>query len=104
MAYIYIYLVGLEARKALINFGAYGDFQYVVETVKKIRKPKPWMHPESITRAQLAKIRDEFWDTAPYYGGRKGNIYHSNIHSGFFFGSELLNAMQWMNLFSMLKL
>ncbi|MFQ6639252.1 hypothetical protein Gotur_016170 [Gossypium turneri] len=59
-------------------------FQYVVQNVKKIRKPKPWKHSEPITRAQLAKIRDEFWDTAPYNGGRKGNIYHSNIHSDLF--------------------
>ncbi|KAG4146412.1 hypothetical protein ERO13_D05G155566v2 [Gossypium hirsutum] len=44
----------------------YGDFQYDVENVKKIRKPKPWKHSEPITRAQLAKIRDEFLDTAPY--------------------------------------
>lgn len=42
------------------------------ETVKKIRKPKPWKHSEPITRAQLVQMRDEFWDTAPHYGGRKG--------------------------------
>nr|XP_016483661.1 PREDICTED: ubiquitin domain-containing protein 1-like isoform X1 [Nicotiana tabacum] len=41
------------------------------ETVKKIRKPKPWKHSEPITRAQLVQMRDEFWDTAPHYGGRK---------------------------------
>ncbi|KAK8551451.1 hypothetical protein V6N13_119910 [Hibiscus sabdariffa] len=41
------------------------------DIVKKIRKPKPWKHSELITRAQLARIRDEFWDTAPHYGGRK---------------------------------
>ncbi|KAK4347273.1 hypothetical protein RND71_033612 [Anisodus tanguticus] len=40
------------------------------ETVK-IRKPKPWKHSEQITRAQLVQMRDEFWDTAPHYGGRK---------------------------------
>ncbi|KAJ8545399.1 hypothetical protein K7X08_017982 [Anisodus acutangulus] len=39
------------------------------ETVK-IRKPKPWKHSEQITRAQLVQMRDEFWDTAPHYGGR----------------------------------
>ncbi|XP_039004564.1 ubiquitin domain-containing protein 2-like isoform X1 [Hibiscus syriacus] len=42
-----------------------------VENAKKIRKPKPWMHSEPITRAQLTRIRDEFWDTAPHYGGQK---------------------------------
>ncbi|KAL2473701.1 Ubiquitin domain-containing protein [Forsythia ovata] len=41
------------------------------ETAKKIRKPKQWKHSEPITRAQLIQMRDEFWDTAPHYGGRK---------------------------------
>ncbi|XP_057797634.1 uncharacterized protein LOC131013536 isoform X1 [Salvia miltiorrhiza] len=38
---------------------------------KKIRKPKAWKHSEPITRAQLTQMREEFWDTAPHYGGRK---------------------------------
>ncbi|KNA08056.1 hypothetical protein SOVF_166170 [Spinacia oleracea] len=38
---------------------------------KKIRKPKPWRHTEPITRAQLNKMREEFWDTAPHYGGTR---------------------------------
>ncbi|KAG6416670.1 hypothetical protein SASPL_124105 [Salvia splendens] len=42
------------------------------ETSKKIRKPKAWKHSEAITREQLTKMREEFWDTAPHYGGRKG--------------------------------
>lgn len=41
-------------------------------TAKKIRKPKPWKHPQPITKSQLMQLRDEFWDTAPHYGGRKG--------------------------------
>ncbi|CAN4091902.1 unnamed protein product [Withania somnifera] len=41
------------------------------EAAKQIRKPKPWKHSEAITRAQLVQMRDEFWDTAPHYGGRK---------------------------------
>ncbi|XP_031261682.1 ubiquitin domain-containing protein 1-like isoform X2 [Pistacia vera] len=41
------------------------------ESAKKIRKPKPWKHSETITRTQLMQLRDEFWDTAPHYGGRK---------------------------------
>ncbi|CAL5336051.1 unnamed protein product [Camellia sinensis] len=40
-------------------------------TVKKIRKPKPWKHSSEITKSQLMKMREEFWDTAPHYGGRK---------------------------------
>nr|GMD06769.1 ubiquitin domain-containing protein 1-like [Ipomoea batatas] len=43
----------------------------IAETVKKIRKPKPWKHSEPITRDQLVQMRNEFWDTAPHYGGRK---------------------------------
>ncbi|KAI9083464.1 hypothetical protein K1719_034406 [Acacia pycnantha] len=39
--------------------------------VKKIRKPKPWKHPQPITRTQLIQLREEFWDTSPHYGGRK---------------------------------
>lgn len=46
----------------------------VTGAVKKIRKPKPWKHPQPITKSQLMQLRDEFWDTAPHYGGRKGTI------------------------------
>ncbi|KAK9001814.1 hypothetical protein V6N11_024512 [Hibiscus sabdariffa] len=42
------------------------------DNAKKIRKPKPWKHSEPVTRTQLMQMRDEFWDTAPHYGGRKG--------------------------------
>nr|XP_043624986.1 ubiquitin domain-containing protein 1-like [Erigeron canadensis] len=41
------------------------------EPIKKITKPKPWKHSEPITGEQLKRMRDEFWDTAPHYGGRK---------------------------------
>lgn len=44
------------------------------EGPKKIQKPKPWKHSEPITREQLMQMRDEFWDTAPHYGGRKGML------------------------------
>ncbi|KAI3680838.1 hypothetical protein L6452_35614 [Arctium lappa] len=37
----------------------------------RIRRPRPWNHTEPITRAQLNAMRDEFWDTAPHYGGRR---------------------------------
>ncbi|KAI3710118.1 hypothetical protein L2E82_39892 [Cichorium intybus] len=37
----------------------------------RIRKPRPWDHTEAITRAQLNAMREEFWDTAPYYGGQR---------------------------------
>ncbi|RXH84026.1 hypothetical protein DVH24_026925 [Malus domestica] len=40
-------------------------------TLKKIRKPKPWKHPQPLTKSQLLQMREEFWDTAPHYGGRK---------------------------------
>ncbi|WOK95720.1 ubiquitin domain-containing protein 1 [Canna indica] len=41
------------------------------ETAKKLRKPKAWKHTQPITREQLRQMRDEFWDTAPHYGGQK---------------------------------
>ncbi|KAJ8898634.1 hypothetical protein K2173_004618 [Erythroxylum novogranatense] len=40
-------------------------------SAKKIRKPKPWKHPQPISKTELIQMRDEFWDTAPHYGGRK---------------------------------
>ncbi|CAN8321653.1 unnamed protein product [Cochlearia groenlandica] len=40
-------------------------------SVKKIRKPKAWKHSQPVTKSQLMKLREEFWDTAPHYGGRK---------------------------------
>lgn len=49
----------------------------IAEAAKQIRKPKPWKHPEAITTAQLVQMRDEFWDTAPHYGGRKGNLHRT---------------------------
>ncbi|KAL6199056.1 hypothetical protein ACLB2K_028843 [Fragaria x ananassa] len=39
--------------------------------LKKIRKPKPWKHRQPLTKTQLLQLREEFWDTAPHYGGRK---------------------------------
>ncbi|XP_058100881.1 uncharacterized protein LOC131245432 isoform X1 [Magnolia sinica] len=41
------------------------------ETTKKLRKPKAWKHTQPITRTELRRMRDEFWDTAPHYGGQK---------------------------------
>ncbi|KAJ7565794.1 hypothetical protein O6H91_02G075300 [Diphasiastrum complanatum] len=38
---------------------------------KKLKRPKPWKNLEPITRAQVKRMRDEFWDTAPHYGGQK---------------------------------
>ncbi|XP_052203705.1 uncharacterized protein LOC127808978 isoform X1 [Diospyros lotus] len=43
----------------------------IKDNTKKIRKPKPWKHSETITRTQLKQMREEFWDTAPHYGGQK---------------------------------
>ncbi|XP_040942778.1 ubiquitin domain-containing protein 1 isoform X2 [Gossypium hirsutum] len=42
--------------------------------VKKIRKPKPWKHPQPITKSQLEQMHEEFWDTAPHYGGSKAIV------------------------------
>ncbi|KMZ71664.1 Ubiquitin domain-containing protein [Zostera marina] len=38
---------------------------------KKLQKPKCWKHTQPITRQQLQQMREEFWDTAPHYGGQK---------------------------------
>lgn len=46
-------------------------FLKYAEATKKVRKPKPWKHPQPITIGQLRQMRDEFWDTAPHYGGQK---------------------------------
>ncbi|KAF9590804.1 hypothetical protein IFM89_038396 [Coptis chinensis] len=51
--------------------GCVGSSQIKGEEKKKIRKPKPWNHSQPITNTQLNRMRDEFWDTAPHYGGRK---------------------------------
>ncbi|GBG71656.1 hypothetical protein CBR_g9071 [Chara braunii] len=38
---------------------------------KRIRKPRPWKQEMPITRAEIKRMREEFWDTAPHYGGKK---------------------------------
>ncbi|BAS95017.1 Os05g0529400, partial [Oryza sativa Japonica Group] len=47
-------------------------FFFNAENSKKLKKPKPWKHTQAITPTQLSKMREEFWDTAPHYGGQKG--------------------------------
>ncbi|GJT50191.1 ubiquitin domain-containing 1-like protein, partial [Tanacetum coccineum] len=37
----------------------------------RIRKPAAWSHTEAITLVQLNALREEFWDTAPHYGGKQ---------------------------------
>jgi len=48
------------------------DISMNTENSKKLKKPKAWKHTQPITSAQLKQMRDEFWDTAPHYGGQKG--------------------------------
>ncbi|CAD6225233.1 unnamed protein product [Miscanthus lutarioriparius] len=50
----------------VIDISVYGN-----HGTKKVRKPKAWKHPQPITMAQLRQMREEFWDTAPHYGGQK---------------------------------
>ncbi|KAK7273655.1 hypothetical protein RIF29_14713 [Crotalaria pallida] len=33
-----------------------------------------WKHPQPIRKTQLIQLRDEFWDTAPHYGGWKESL------------------------------
>mmetsp|Transcript_13487 Transcript_13487/g.33882 ORF Transcript_13487/g.33882 Transcript_13487/m.33882 type:complete len:103 (-) Transcript_13487:1745-2053(-) len=35
----------------------------------KLRLPSPWKAHDPITYSELQKLRNEFWDTAPHYGG-----------------------------------
>ena len=39
---------------------------------KKEFKRSPWKSQEPVSRSALQKLRDEFWDTAPHYGGDRG--------------------------------
>ncbi|KAL5231430.1 hypothetical protein ABZP36_030206 [Zizania latifolia] len=47
------------------------ELQLARKNSKKLKKPKPWKHTQEITPAQLTQMCDEFWDTAPHYGGQK---------------------------------
>ncbi|XP_062232622.1 uncharacterized protein LOC133929882 isoform X1 [Phragmites australis] len=51
--------------------GCAGSTSKVDENSKKLKKPKAWKHTQPITQPQLKQMRDEFWDTAPHYGGQK---------------------------------
>ncbi|KAL8507648.1 hypothetical protein ACS0TY_018258 [Phlomoides rotata] len=54
--------------------------------VQRIRKPKAWKHPQPITRSQLIQLREEFWDTAPHYGGKQGKVNsYTKLHSPLLF-------------------
>mmetsp|Transcript_43850 Transcript_43850/g.82012 ORF Transcript_43850/g.82012 Transcript_43850/m.82012 type:complete len:145 (-) Transcript_43850:691-1125(-) len=35
-----------------------------------IQPPKPFKQNPPVSRAQLQRMRDEFWDTQPHYGGQ----------------------------------
>ncbi|KAJ0500512.1 putative Ubiquitin domain-containing protein [Helianthus annuus] len=48
-------------------------------TTKKLRKPKPWEFPRPVTWSQLVQMRDEFWDSAPHHGGKKGKIVKTRL-------------------------
>ncbi|MQL85987.1 hypothetical protein Taro_018526 [Colocasia esculenta] len=41
------------------------------ENVKKLKRPKAWKHTQPLTMVELRRMRDEFWDTQPHYGGQK---------------------------------
>lgn len=44
----------------------------------RIKKPESWNHTEELTRDQLNATRDEFWGTAPHYGGKQGYFFNFN--------------------------
>lgn len=71
------------------------------ENIKKLRKPKAWKHPQPITRTELQQLRDEFWDTAPHYGGQKGNIFYENKISSLYISRAVLQIQHvWYQLFN----
>ena len=39
-----------------------------------ILKAKKWKSQEPVTLEELQKRREEFWDTAPHYGGDPGKL------------------------------
>ncbi|XP_015164648.1 ubiquitin domain-containing protein 2-like isoform X1 [Solanum tuberosum] len=63
--YGFLWIISCQAQHFLLNNLNLGTGK------KIIRKPKPWKHPQPITRSQLMQLREEFWDTAPHYGGKK---------------------------------
>lgn len=72
--YCYAYILAFEPHVFLEML----TFVHLIllESTKKLRKPKPWKHTQPITRTELKQMRDEFWDTAPHYGGQKGDSSH----------------------------
>ncbi|KAG6473022.1 hypothetical protein ZIOFF_066929 [Zingiber officinale] len=68
----------------------------VSKNTKKIQKPKPWKHPQTITPTQLKQMRDEFWDTAPHYGGQKGESVNSKTKPNQFviYVTEIWDALR----------
>ena len=39
--------------------------------MERIRPQPDWKAEPAVTREQLTKMREEFWDTSPAYGGHK---------------------------------
>jgi len=75
-------------------------FLFVSDNGKKLKKPKPWKHTQAITPAQLRQMRDEFWDTAPHYGGQKGTLYITDGSFSFLLSAFISESV--MHLYCML--
>ena len=39
-----------------------------------IRKLKPWKHTPPVSKQEVMRMREEFWDTQPHYGGSRGAL------------------------------
>jgi len=39
-----------------------------------LRPIKPWQHEPAVTKEQVLRMRSEFWDTQPHYGGSRGAL------------------------------
>jgi hypothetical protein len=39
-----------------------------------LRPLEPWQHEPAVTKEQVLRMRSEFWDTQPHYGGSRGAL------------------------------
>ncbi|XP_075488487.1 uncharacterized protein LOC142527538 isoform X1 [Primulina tabacum] len=64
---------GSKQTKGLYKFKNCIDTinNFTTGRVRNIRKPKPWKHPQKLTKNQLIQLQEEFWHTAPHNGGTK---------------------------------
>lgn len=45
------------------------------EDVKQLKRPT-WKSDKPLTEADVLRMREEFWDTEPHYGGDRGTLFY----------------------------